>query len=128
MKTYRSLDPQGQGRAALVFGVIAETPPGTAIQPRNRRRTEEKDGPVRGCYTGGGAAGRPYPECLGLRAQPTGAHLHDGVGAEGDAHLVLADRRQPQGHVALQLQRGHQDGLVTRVHAAGTHGTEEAPR
>lgn len=54
-----------------------------------------------------------HPENISLCPEALGAHLHHGVGAEGDTHFVLADSRQPQRHVALQLQRRHQDGLVT---------------
>ena len=56
------------------------------------------------------------PQCFCLWPQALGAHLHDWIRAEGDAHFVLADCCEPQGCVALQLQRRNQDRLVTRVH------------
>lgn len=59
------------------------------------------------------AGSHTYPEDACLCSQALGAHLHHRVGAEGDPGLVLADRGQPQGYIALQLQRGHQDRLVS---------------
>lgn len=61
----------------------------------------------------GGQMKPTHPENVSLCPKALGAYLHHGVGAEGDTHFVLADSRQPQRHIALQLQRGHQDGLVT---------------
>lgn len=66
-------------------------------------------------------------ERLGLQAQPFGAQLHDAVGAEGVSHPQLADGQQPQRRVGLQLHRGDQDGLVARVHAAGSEETTQPP-
>ena len=67
------------------------------------------------------ANGRCEPdlEHLGLGSQALGAQLHDGVGAEGVSDLVLAEGAQPHRQGALQLQRGDEDGLVTRVNTEG---------
>lgn len=54
-----------------------------------------------------------------MEAEAFCAELHDTVGAEGVSDFELADCRQPQGRVDLQLRRRDEDGLVTRVHAAG---------
>lgn len=43
------------------------------------------------------------PQGLGLCPQTLGAHLHNGIGAEGDPHFVLTDCREPEGNIALQL-------------------------
>lgn len=56
------------------------------------------------------------PQCFCLWTQSFGAHLHDWVRAERDAHFVLADGCKPQRCVALQLQRWNQDRLMARVH------------
>lgn len=59
-----------------------------------------------------------YLQCARLCAQASGTHFHDGVRAEGDAYFVLTNCTKPQGCIALQLQRRHEDGLVTRINAA----------
>lgn len=76
--------------------------------------------PEEGCGPAG--RGRTYPKDAGLRTQAFGAHLHYRVGTEGDAGLVLAHGGQPQGHIAFQLQRGHQNRPVSGVHTAGPRG------
>ena len=63
---------------------------------------------LRNCPWGLSRPAHTHSERCRLRAQAPGTHLHHRVGAEGDARLVLADSPQPQGHVGLQLRRGHQ--------------------
>ena len=76
----------------------------------------------RNCPWGLSRPARTHSECRRLRTQAPGTHLHHRVGAEGDARLVLADGPQPQGHVGLQLRRGHQHRLVSRVDAVTATG------
>lgn len=104
----------GQGRPGTLLSYHHAGPDPGQVQTSGLRIRDSQ----RPARREGRSSQELYLQSLRLQAQTSGAHLHDAVGAEGVPHFGLADRRQPERRVGLQLGRRDEDGLVARVHAA----------